>query len=275
LHKLKILDPACGSGAFLVHIFDFLMAEHRRIGAVLGDLFSTEEYVRQVLQNNIYGVDLNYESVEITKLSLWLKSAIKGERLTSLDANIKCGNSLIDEPSIAGEKAFDWKIQFPNIMADGAFDIIVGNPPYVNARTMSASDRACLRRSYPELRGAYDLYVAFLLKALRLLQSSGRYGWIVPNKFLIAEYAKPALDKLSQDSLYSIVDISKIPVFSKVGVYPIILLGDRSHTGQVVKTQAMSPEELAGELVPDLRQRVSRTWCDVRFFFELCSAKSV
>jgi type I restriction-modification system DNA methylase subunit len=131
LHKLTVLDPACGSGAFLVHVFDFLMAEHKRVGAVLGDLFSSEEYVRQILQNNIYGVDLNQESVEITKLSLWLKSATRGEKLTSLDCNIKCGNSLIDDPSIAGDKAFDWNTEFSNIMASGGFDVIVGNPPYM------------------------------------------------------------------------------------------------------------------------------------------------
>jgi hypothetical protein len=81
-----------------------------------------------------------------------------------------------------------------------------------------------------------------------LLRSSGRYGWIVPNKFLIADYAVLALDALTKDSLHSIVDISKISVFAKVGVYPIILLGDRSYQGEVVKTQATKPEELAGEL---------------------------
>jgi hypothetical protein len=248
LRKLTVLDPACGSGAFLVHVFDFLMAEHKRVGTVLGDLFSSKEYVRQVLQNNIFGVDLNQESVEITKLSLWLKSAAKGEKLTSLNLNIKCGNSLIDDPSSAGDKAFDWNTQFPHIMTAGGFDIIVGNPPYVNARTMSTADRVYLRNQYSELRGAYDLYVAFLLKALQLLRTLGRYGWIVPNKFLIADYAVAALDTLKKDSLYSIVDISKIPVFAKVGVYPIILLGDRSHKGEVVKTQATNPEELAGEL---------------------------
>jgi hypothetical protein len=96
---------------------------------------------------------------------------------------------------------------------------------------MSTVDRVYLRDKYPELRGAYDLYVAFLLKALQLLQASGRYGWIVPNKFLIADYAVAALDKLAKDSLYSIVDISKIPVFANVNVYPVILLGDRSYKG--------------------------------------------
>ena len=78
------------------------------------------------MQNNIYGVDLNKESVEISKLSLWLKTAQKGKKLANLDENIKCGNSLIDDPEVAGEKAFDWEKEF-----GGSFDVVVGNPPYV------------------------------------------------------------------------------------------------------------------------------------------------
>ena len=74
LQNIKVLDPACGSGAFLVYVFDYLLAENKRVGDILfGSLFSTEEYVKDILRNNIFGVDLNEESVEITKLSLWLK----------------------------------------------------------------------------------------------------------------------------------------------------------------------------------------------------------
>ena len=104
---------------------------------------------KDILTNNIYGVDLNPESVEITKLSLWLKSAQKGKKLNNLDDNIKCGNSLIDDPAVAGERAFDRKKEFPDIMnaitptskmiagtgRDSemyGFDVIVGNPPYVS-----------------------------------------------------------------------------------------------------------------------------------------------
>jgi type I restriction-modification system DNA methylase subunit len=105
LEDIRVVDPACGSGAFLVHVFDFLMSEYQRIGKITGDLFSTEAYVKQILRNNIYGVDLNEESVEITKLSLWLTSATKNEKLTSLDDDILCGNSLISESLVAGSKA--------------------------------------------------------------------------------------------------------------------------------------------------------------------------
>lgn len=245
LQNVKVLDPACGSGAFLVHVFDFLLAEHRRVGAVLGDLFSTEEYVRRILQQNIYGVDLNEESVEITKLSLWLKSAFKNEKLTSLDDNIKCGNSLIDDPAVAGRKAFNWQEQFPVIMGAGGFDVVVGNPPYVNARTIRDSDKSYLRENYPQLYGAYDLYVAFLLQGKQLLKRSGRYGWIVPNKFLIADYAEKALEFLVRDSLKTIVDVSTFEVFSNVGVYPIILLGQLGNSDGLVRLKAATSDSLA------------------------------
>lgn len=227
LQNIKVVDPACGSGAFLVYVFDYLLAENKRVSDIVGNsLFSSDTYVRDILRNNIYGVDLNEESVEITKLSLWLKTAQKGKKLTALDGNIKCGNSLIDDPEIAGSKAFDWQKEFADIFKNGGFDVIVGNPPYVNARTMDSIDRRFLNDSYSELQGSYDLYVAFLLKAHKLLRQTGRYGWIIPNKLLIADYAKKVLQVLEDKSLETIVNVSKIPVFNGVGVYPIIITGN-------------------------------------------------
>lgn len=252
LQNLRIVDPACGSGAFLVHVFDFLMREHQRVGAVLGDLFSTEEYTRQILQGNIYGVDLNEESIEITKLSLWLKSATKNEKLTSLDGTIKCGNSVIEDSQVAGDKAFVWKSVFPEVFAEGGFDIVVGNPPYVNARTMRTEDRRYMTANYQGLKGAYDLYVVFLLLATRLLKESGRYGWIIPNKFLIADYALPAFNHLVDKSRVTIVDVSKLDVFAGVSVYPIILLGDLGPSGPPVRLRADSFDALQSGLMTEV-----------------------
>ncbi len=122
LQHIKVLDPACGSGAFLVQAFDYLYNENKRVIDLLNELdkdqmriFDNYEYIKQILQNNLYGVDLNPESVEITKLSLWLKTAQKDKKLTALDNNIKCGNSLIDDPEVAGDKAFKWEEEFPYI----------------------------------------------------------------------------------------------------------------------------------------------------------------
>ena len=92
------------------------------------------EVENSILENNIYGVDINEESVDIAKLSLWLRTAQKGRKLTSLNNNIKCGNSLIEDPLIGGEKAFNWKQEFPEIFKKGGFDVIIGNPPYVGEK---------------------------------------------------------------------------------------------------------------------------------------------
>jgi type II restriction/modification system DNA methylase subunit YeeA len=116
LQNIKVLDPACGSGAFLVKVFDYLYAENKRVGQIVKSLFDDDEIYKSILRNNIYGVDLNPESVEITKLSLWLKSAQKGKKLNNLDDNIKCGNSLIDDPAVAGDRAFDRNKEFSDIM---------------------------------------------------------------------------------------------------------------------------------------------------------------
>src|SRR5690606_29506516 len=135
LLQITICDPACGSGAFLNQALDFLIAEHQYIdelqAKLFGDAMILSEVENAILENNIYGVDINEESVDIAKLSLWLRTAQKGRKLTSLNSNIKSGNSLIDNPSIAGEKAFNWQEEFPNVFAKGGFDVVIGNPPYV------------------------------------------------------------------------------------------------------------------------------------------------
>ena len=119
LLKLTVCDPACGSGAFLNQALDFLIREHRYIDELRAKLLDVPmvftEVENNILENNIYGVDINEESVEIAKLSLWLRTAQKGRKLTTLSNNIKCGNSLIDDPAVAGEKAFNWQKEFHEV----------------------------------------------------------------------------------------------------------------------------------------------------------------
>ncbi|MBT6686639.1 MAG: N-6 DNA methylase [Bacteroidetes bacterium] len=122
LLSLKIIDPACGSGAFLNQALSFLIDEHKHIDDIIAEL--TGETIRlfdtdkAILENNLYGVDINEESVEIARLSLWLPTAQKGRKLSNLNKNIKYGNSLIDDPKIAGSKAFDWNKEFPQIFSE-------------------------------------------------------------------------------------------------------------------------------------------------------------
>ncbi len=136
LLQLTICDPACGSGAFLNQALEFLIKEHKYIdelkAKLLGDGLVFSEVQNAILENNLFGVDINEESVEIAKLSLWLRTAQKGRKLTTLNNNIKCGNSLIDDPEVAGDKAFNWQQEFPEIFAKGGFDVVIGNPPYVS-----------------------------------------------------------------------------------------------------------------------------------------------
>ena len=119
LLQLTICDPACGSGAFLNQALDFLIAEHRYIdelqAKLLGVPMILSDVEKSILENNLFGVDLNEESVEIAKLSLWLRTAQPNRKLNDLSNNIKCGNSLISDPAIAGDKAFDWVREFPQV----------------------------------------------------------------------------------------------------------------------------------------------------------------
>ncbi|MDD4968401.1 MAG: Eco57I restriction-modification methylase domain-containing protein [Paludibacter sp.] len=123
LLQITIVDPACGSGAFLNTALDFLIAEHAWIDSQqekitgLKGHYSMElsNIENTILENNLFGVDINEESVEIARLSLWLRTAKPHRKLSSLNDNIKCGNSLINDPTVAGEKAFDWYKEFPQV----------------------------------------------------------------------------------------------------------------------------------------------------------------
>ena len=122
LLQLTICDPACGSGAFLNEALNFLIAEHRYVDELSAkynnDTLMLSDVENSILENNLFGVDLNEESVEIAKLSLWLRTAQPNRKLNSLNHNIKCGNSLIDDPKVAGDKAFKWEEEFPSIFKE-------------------------------------------------------------------------------------------------------------------------------------------------------------
>lgn len=227
LENVKVLDPACGSGAFLVYVFDYLMAENKRVASIRGTLFNNDQYIRSILKNNIFGVDLNEESVEITKLSLWLKSAEKGKQLTTLNKNIRCGNSLISDPEVAGSKAFDWNQEFSGIMESGGFDVVVGNPPYVSAmdlkKTLPEPEHKFLKSEYETAVGSVDLYIFFFEKGMNLLKSKGYLSFISPNRYLSASYGKALREWVIENhKIVSLVDYSDTRVFPDASTYPVI-----------------------------------------------------
>jgi len=204
LLTLTILDPACGSGAFLNQALDFLITEHRKIdelrAQLLGGGIVFSDITTDILEKNIYGVDLNEESVEIAKLSLWLRTAQKGRKLNKLNNNIKCGNSLIDDPDVAGDKAFNWEKEFSEIFVNGGFDVVIGNPPYVS-RNMSDELKANLKSNYKTSQYQFELYIAFIEKGSKLIKDNSYFSLIVPNSWLknmmMSECRKYILDNLN------------------------------------------------------------------------------
>ena len=233
LQNIKVVDPACGSGAFLVYVFDYLMAENQRVGDILGNnIFSSDEYIRDILKNNIYGVDLNEESVEITKLSLWLKSAQKGKKLTSLDSNIKCGNSLIDDPAVAGNKAFNWQAQFSDVFKNGGFDIVVGNPPYVKEYTAKFAFNGL--HSHPVYQGKMDLWYFFGALALDIVKKDkGLVGFIAPSNWVTNSGAQKFRDKVLADGqIIEFIDFGDFKVFDQAGIQTMIYIMKHSNAGK-------------------------------------------
>ena len=223
---LKICDPACGSGAFLNATLKYLKTQHALLdeleNALYGSQLNFSYYDDKILENNIYGVDINGESVEIAKLSLWLNTAKKGTKLSTLSGKIKCGNSLITE-------LFDWQKEFPEVFENGGFDIIVGNPPYVNISNIQDKEyRKKLQNNFYITKNKGDLYAYFIEKSFDLLKNDGKLGFIVPHTWkALDSFSKLREILVNQHTILKIVDLD-FGVFVDAVVKPLILIANNA-----------------------------------------------
>lgn len=234
LLAITICDPACGSGAFLNQALDFLISEHHYLDGLLSSLTGSPMVLSNietiVLENNIFGVDLNEESVEIAKLSLWLRTARPRRKLNNLSSNIKCVNSLIDDSKLAGNKAFNWHNEFPVIFANGGFDVIIGNPPYGDY--FSDLEKSYLLRKYGKsFSGTFDMYIMFFEVALNILKPNGLLCFITPNTFI--EYSQfSGLRKLitEKNNVEQILGLTKVFDDAIVDTAVILLEKDKDQS---------------------------------------------
>ena len=210
LQNIKVIDIACGSGAFLVKVFDVLKMEFEKVNKELAELkpgqqkeiFDLDKFI---LNNNIFGVDLNSSSVEITQLSLWLKTANRSKELTTLDENIMCGNSLIDDEKIAGNRAFKWDERFKEIMSNGGFDIVIGNPPW--GAEIKSNHHSFIKK-YFGIKKTLDSSEYFILKGLQLLKKdTGMLSLIVPKSIIFYNNWDVSRQKLLNKKIISLADV--------------------------------------------------------------------
>ena len=227
LGRVRIVDPACGSGAFLIEAFDHLHKVYQISNDRLEELRGSRTLFdpdRQILQQNLYGVDLNEEAIEICRLSLWIKTAARGKVLTSLDHTIRIGNSVVSDPAIH-PRAFDWQTAFPEVFASGGFDVVVGNPPYVRQEWLG-DIKPHLHANYSTFHGMADLYVYFYELGCRVLKSGGRLSFVVTNKWIKAGYGE-ALRKFFAEATWmeSVIDFGHAKqIFEDADVFPSIIV---------------------------------------------------
>jgi type I restriction-modification system DNA methylase subunit len=258
LLQLTVCDPACGSGAFLNQVLEFLIAEHRYVDELEAQLFDSPLILpnveNHILENNIFGVDINEESVEIARLSLWLRTAQKGRKLSSLSSNIKVGNSLIDDPEVAGDLAFNWQAQFPKVFAKGGFDVVVGNPPYGAFHDIFA--KSYIEKEYKTVEGRPDLYEVFIERTVYLLGPNGILSFIIPNTILTNLYSYKLRKLLLEE--FSIREITNfgLDVFADPTVHTcIISVANSSERSSVrIKKQVNSIDDLYNEFDYSINQ---------------------
>jgi len=223
VEDIKILDPACGSGSFLIKAFDYLyenLLSKDNIKQHKIDSQGMYSIKTEILKRNIYGVDLDNKAVEITKLNLLLKAAEKDRKLPEeVDLHIKHGNSLIDDENI-DKNAFKWAGDFQ----EGSFDVIIGNPPYIRIQTLDKKEVEYYNRKYESPEKNYDIYMLFIEKGFNLLKNDGVLGLILPHKFFQGENGQNIRKFIKKNNaLHKIVDFGTNQIFENAATYTCLL----------------------------------------------------
>ena len=272
LLQITICDPACGSGAFLNAALQFLMNEHRLIdemeAKVTGSNIVFQNVENSILENNLFGVDINDESVEIAQLALWLRTAKPHRKLNTLNQNIKCGNSLISDPAIAGDKAFNWQEQFPKVFEKGGFDVVIGNPPYVHLESVIETSNQLEKVGFSTYNKRGDLYCLFVEKAFQLAKQNGLISYIMPNKWLQAGYGKELRSFFLGKRLEKLIDFGDIQIFEGATTYPCIFVGRNSEPANQLSVSVLTAANSwdfnhnvsSTEEIFDISQFSSDTW---------------
>lgn len=255
LKGITICDPACGSGAFLSAALQFLKSEHQLINEmqakVTGGGIAFAYFDNDILENNLYGVDINEESIEIAKLALWLRTAQPFRKLSSLNNNIKCGNSLISDPTIAGEKAFNWEHEFPEVFAKGGFDIVIGNPPYINVEHIPTTDKEYYKQNYQSFFKRSDIFTLFVEKGLlNISKKNGKIAFIIPSIVLNNLSYQPLRNLFLDNGWLQEVTYVGGAVFSDATVDTSILTFDKKGNETITIKRAVQFFEPTIQVVP-------------------------
>lgn len=240
---IKILDPACGSGSFLMKNVDVIRDWYQAFNyknspeALPGSLdvhLQENNTEKTILTENLFGVDLDPQAVEITILNLSLKAVTPKKKLPYMGDHVKCGNSIVSNSQPNWReyfthpdtmRAFDWNKELAEILEKGGFEVVVGNPPYVTMEKLPEYQDYC-KAYYPEVySGKNDFHYYFLTKGIQLLRDKGLLGFITSRYYIEAKYAKKLRKYILENScIKAIIDFGNFQVFEGVSVLTSIII---------------------------------------------------